>query len=82
MRLRCRLRELRGRRSLSKMAAATEEGGKRIFAGVLSLIERGRMLPADDQLEAIAAAYGEDIESWYDWRGPLVAVEMDDRERA
>ena len=72
MRVRCHLREIRGRRALRDLAEDA-----RINRGTLSLIERGRLLPADKQIESLERAYGRPIGEWYDWRGPLVPVEMD-----
>lgn len=73
MRLRCYLPELRGDRSISEMARIS--GVRRPY---LSQIEAGIRLPSDDEVEAIAKAYGADLAAMYDWRPPqLAAVELD-----
>jgi transcriptional regulator with XRE-family HTH domain len=72
VRLRCYLREGRGERSLRQVANLTG-----VSAGELSLIERGRLLPADDQVEAIERAYGLQRTSWYHEWGKL-AIEADE----
>lgn len=76
MKARCYLREIRGRRSLKQLA---ERAG--INHGTLSMIERGRMLPKDEWVDAISQAYGEPFEKWY----PALVVrslEPDDEEPA
>jgi transcriptional regulator with XRE-family HTH domain len=60
MRVRCHLREFRGKRSLRDVA---EQVG--INHGMLSQIERGRVLPRDDQIPALEQVYGEPHERWY-----------------
>lgn len=79
MRVQCRLRELRGNRSLREMSAATREAGVEISAGILSLIERGVMLAPDRHVAALEHAYGQPIESWYEPR-LLLALEHDPAE--
>jgi transcriptional regulator with XRE-family HTH domain len=75
VRLRCFIHEGRGDRSLRQIAALTG-----VSAGELSLIERGRLLPTDDQVEAIERVYGIERIDWYhDW-GKL-AIEADEEER-
>lgn len=72
MRLRCRLRELRGNRSLRDVEEATK-----VNRGDLSRIELGRQVPTDEQMEALEPVYGP-MTGWWDWRGPLVVMEMDE----
>jgi transcriptional regulator with XRE-family HTH domain len=36
-----------------------------INRGTLSQIERGKLLPAEDQIPAIEAAYGAPVHKWY-----------------
>lgn len=60
MRVRCYLREIRGRRSLRAIA---ETSG--INRGSLSTIERGTRLPTDDQVEQLEQAYGVPFEQMY-----------------
>jgi transcriptional regulator with XRE-family HTH domain len=67
----CNLREIRGKRVLRHVA---EEAG--INPGVLSQIERGRMLPRDSQLEQLEAVYGAPVEAWYPPR-VLLAIEFE-----
>lgn len=76
MRVRCKLRELRGRRSISEMARACAEHGLKISSGSLSLLERGLMLPPDRQIEALQNAYGAPITDWY-MPGLLLELEHD-----
>ncbi len=70
MRLRCKLRQLRGDRPLSEIAKATK-----INRGTLSLIELGRLLPKDEQIEPMEQAYGEPFECWYTRRANVVLEE-------
>lgn len=74
MRVRCHLRELRGKRSLRELAEAAG-----INHGTLSQIERGRMLPADGQLYAIGKAYGAPPTEWYSELA-LLAIQEDGEE--
>ena len=60
MRVRCKLRELRGDRSLRELARATG-----INHGRLSEIEHGHLLPRDDQLEQLERAYDAPRHTWY-----------------
>lgn len=62
--VRCRLREIRGDRTLAAVAAAIPED-ERIGKGQLSLIEQGRLLPRDRWLPALEVAYGAPRASWY-----------------
>lgn len=61
MRVRCHLRDLRGKRPLSELEAETG-----INRGSLSQIESGRMLPHDKWLPALEAAYGAPKTAWYE----------------
>lgn len=72
MRVGCALRDLRGRRSLSEMARQTG-----VSAGILSQIERGRMLPTDAQVPALEAAYGAPAHGWYT-RATLLVIQPDE----
>lgn len=72
MRLTCHLRELRGKRTLADLAAASG-----VAAAHLSQIERGIMLPRDDQLYAIGMAYGAAPTQWYSEIG-LLAIQEDE----
>jgi transcriptional regulator with XRE-family HTH domain len=54
MRLACRLRELRLERGLSIRELETESGINRAY---LSQLERGRLLPRDEWIEALKRAY-------------------------
>lgn len=71
LRLRCYLREIRGRRSLRVIAAACD-----VNRGTLSMIEVGRSLPKDEWIVAMEQAYGAPFEDWYP---PLTAraLELD-----
>ena len=60
MRVRCRLRDLRGDRSLREVAEAAG-----VNRGELSKIENGRLLPRDEWLERIEQAYGAPPHDWY-----------------
>ena len=71
MKLSCRLREIRGRRSLRDLADAAG-----INRGTLSMIETGRALPKDEWLEAIERVYGAPPEEWYPPR-TLLAIGWD-----
>ena len=77
MRVQCRLRDLRGGRSLRQMEEATREAGHQVSAGILSQIERGVMLPTDAQVPALEQAYGAAATSWYD-KWALLAIQSDE----
>jgi hypothetical protein len=70
--LRCALRSTRGTRPIREMEDATG-----INRGTLSLIEVGRLLPTDGQVEPIERAYGLNFEFWYS-RAALVAIVEDE----
>ena len=72
--VRCYLREIRGRRSIRKIAEASG-----VNRGTLSAIERGHVVPKDEQVEPMEAAYGAPFEEWYP---PLVCrvLELDEEE--
>ena len=74
MKLRCLLREIRGRRPLSALAAETG-----INAGELSKLETGRSLPRDEWLPALEAAYGVPKSEWWD-RETLLVIEFPEDE--
>lgn len=73
MKVRCRLRDIRGERRLRAIA---EESG--VAAGQLSLLEQGRSLPRDRDLERLEAAYGKPVEEWYSRRTLVAITEEDD----
>jgi transcriptional regulator with XRE-family HTH domain len=77
MHLRCRLREFRGRRTLREVAAVSG-----LPVSLLSQLERGRMVPTDAEIRQLEPAYGRLLRDWYDWRGPLLVVDMDEEEEA
>ncbi len=60
MRLRCRLREIRGDRPLRELESATG-----INRGELSRFERGVALPTEEQTLRLQDAYGVDHSQWY-----------------
>lgn len=72
MRLRCRLRELRGDRSLRVVAEAAG-----LNRGLLSEIERGYRLPLDKHLPALERAYGAPASAWYHGWSSLAVTEDD-----
>ena len=74
VRVRCYLREIRGRRSIRRLAIATG-----VNRGTLSMVDRGRMLPRDEWIEPMEDAYGAPFADWY----PALAVrclELDEEE--
>ena len=85
MRVRCRLRELRGRRSIRDMAEATG-----VQPAYLSLLEQGRLLPSDSWRVALEQAYGAPLARWYEGHvfvsleqpGPMLVVLEPDPEHA
>ncbi len=60
MRLRCRLRDLRGRRTLAQVLASARDADPevKLSRGTLSELERGVRLPTDAQTPALEHAYG------------------------
>jgi transcriptional regulator with XRE-family HTH domain len=62
MRIACLLRDLRQARELSLRDVERMTG---IARTDLSKVERGRMLPRDEWLEALEQAYGADRLTWY-----------------
>lgn len=74
MRVRCYLRDIRGRRSIRRISEASG-----VNRGTLSAIERGHVLPKDEWIEGMEAAYGAPFEEWYP---PLVCrvLELDEEE--
>lgn len=77
MRLECRLRDLRGDRSLKAMQEQTRQAGHEVSSGILSQIERGMTLPTDEQAPALEQAYGAPRTSWYDEQA-LLAIQRDE----
>ena len=73
MTLACRLRALRGERSLRQVA---EQAG--VNRGLLSEIERGLRLPPDAWIPRLERAYGVPVEQWYD-RRTLLVLHLEDR---
>jgi len=60
VRLACRLREIRGARTMSTISKATG-----VPIPQLSKIERGFEVPRDAWIPALADAYGAPITDWY-----------------
>jgi transcriptional regulator with XRE-family HTH domain len=60
VRLSCRLREIRGKRTIAEVASAAG-----VNEGELSKIERGLALPRDEWLEGLELAYGAARHDWY-----------------
>jgi transcriptional regulator with XRE-family HTH domain len=60
VKVRCYLREIRGRRPLRDLAEASG-----VNRGTLSTIELGRRLPKDEEIEPLEQAYGQPFEHWY-----------------
>lgn len=73
MRVNCKLRRLRGDRSLRQIA---EIAG--VSAGQLSQIEQGRALPRGRDIARLEAAYGAPVEQWYSRRTLLAITEDED----
>jgi transcriptional regulator with XRE-family HTH domain len=71
VRVTCHLRGFRGDRTL---AAITEQSG--VSQADLSRIERGRMVPADDQVALLEEAYGQPRHLW--WPPEVLVVLQDD----
>lgn len=63
---------MRGERTLREIA---EQSG--VGQAALSQIERGLMLPKDDDVEQLEEAYGLPISEWYD-RRTLLAIQPGD----
>ena len=79
MNVRCYLREYRERQDVGLRTFAERLN---INAGRLSELERGQAFPHDDLIPRLEEAYAHPVSEWYDWRGPLVVVEMDERKPA
>jgi hypothetical protein len=60
VRVGCRLREIRGKRTLAGISAAAG-----VPMSALSMIERGRELPRDDWLPGLEQAYGVPRHEWW-----------------
>jgi transcriptional regulator with XRE-family HTH domain len=73
MRVNCKLRRLRGDRSLRQVA---ELAG--VSAGQLSQIEQGRALPRDRDIARLEEAYGAPAEQWYSRRTLIAITEEND----
>lgn len=69
MRVKCKLRMLRGEKSLRELAAATG-----ISRGTLSRYERGIQLPTDAHVPALERAYRANATLWY---APHVWIEIE-----
>jgi transcriptional regulator with XRE-family HTH domain len=67
VRLSCRLRDLRGDRTVREVAA---EAG--VSASLISQLERGRALPKQDDVPGLERAYGAPAHSW--WPAVVVAA--------
>jgi transcriptional regulator with XRE-family HTH domain len=72
VKLRCRLGEIRGKRSLRELEAASG-----VNRATLSQIENGRLLPPDKHLVAIETAYGAPVHEWYSPR-LLLEIQAED----
>lgn len=72
MNLVCHLREIRGDRSLTDVAA---DAG--VSKATLSQIERGVMTPLEKHIAPMERAYGSPIVSWYSKRALLALQEGD-----
>jgi transcriptional regulator with XRE-family HTH domain len=70
--LACELRSFRGERTLKQIAAASG-----VPQSMLSMIERGLMVPTDHQVDGLEKAYGQPISAWYD-RPTLLALRAGD----
>jgi hypothetical protein len=77
MRLECHLRQRRGELSLRDLVHAAEriDPDAGLSSGVLSLIERGRLLPTDRQV--VEKVYSTKRHEWYPPHG-LAALERDE----
>jgi hypothetical protein len=72
VRLGCNLRRARATRTLREMSEASG-----VLQSELSRIEVGRLLPADEQIAGLEAAYGlTRLEMWDQWT--LLAIRPDD----
>lgn len=74
MRLPCRLREIRGARSLREI-----EDDSGVSRGTLSRIEQGRELPADKHVPTLEQAYGAAAHEWWP-PAVLLLIERDHSE--
>lgn len=72
MHLACQLRSFRGDRTLKQVAAASG-----VPQSMLSMIERGLMVPTDQQIPGLEEAYGHPVSAWYD-RRTLLALQAGD----
>lgn len=77
MKLHCKLRDYRGRRSLSDIERETKAAGHRVSGGILSQIERGRTLPTDAQIPVLEQVYALPFKEWYASEFVLIAFEPD-----
>lgn len=68
MRLKCKLRELRGDRPLRQVEAETS-----IARGTLSRYETGQQVPPDRHIPALERAYRA---PWPEWYAPHVVIEL------
>lgn len=79
MRVRCFLRDIRGRRSLRDLEASSG-----VNRGDLSKFERGVAFPLDKDVPAIEEAYGRPLVDWYGddatGRALLLALQPDPEE--
>ena len=75
VRLGCRLRQLRGDRTLADIAG--QVGIRGVTAAELSMIERGYELPRDEWVPALERAYGVPRIEWYD-ANALLAIQADE----
>lgn len=77
MRLPCLLRDIRGERKLAEIASTAG-----VNPGELSKIETGQQLPKDKWIPALEAAYGVSVAEWYEWHGPYLLAESDEKAAA
>ena len=78
MRLRCHLREIRAamprKDDGTKISLRDIQERCGISPGQLSMREAGKQLPADKQIDALEAAYGATIDTWYE---PKLLLELE-----
>lgn len=62
----CYLREIRGKRTMLEIEAASG-----VNRGTLSLLERGRLFPLEKHVARLERAYGK---PWHEWYPPFVVA--------
>jgi transcriptional regulator with XRE-family HTH domain len=73
MRLRTSLAEIRGKRTVKEIAAASG-----VNEATIRQIEQGKLVPREAHVEPLERAYGAGIESWYSRRALLALQEGDE----